>query len=93
MNTTIESTSQSPTTKHWSIKLQTPQGERLVKAKQLVQATGVGSRFPYIPKVDNKAEAYQGVSMHSQHFRNGSLLGEQGVKVSHSAASDDRAEY
>ena len=80
-STTIKCTSQDIETKEWTIKLQTFHGERVVRARQLVQATGVGSRFPYVPKLDNEESAYEGICMHSQHFKNGSLLKEKGVKV------------
>lgn len=79
--TTVKSTTQDATTKQWNIVLQTPHGERVVHAKQLVQATGVGSRFPYVPKLDNEKTVYEGVSIHSQDFKNGNLLKERGVKV------------
>lgn len=46
----------------------------------MVQATGVGSRFSYIPDVDNE-EAYKGISLHSESFKNGNVLKEKGVKV------------
>lgn len=84
LGTTVKSTTQNATTKDWTIVLQTPNGERTVHAKHLVQATGVGSRFPYIPKLDNDETQYKGISIHSQYFKNGTLLAEKGVKVSHS---------
>jgi cation diffusion facilitator CzcD-associated flavoprotein CzcO len=81
LKTTVKSTVQDKTTKEWTVMLNTPKGHMTIHAKHLVQATGIGSRVPYVPVLKNKVDEFQGVSMHSEAFKNGALLKKQGINV------------
>ena len=80
LSTTIKSIKQDPTSKKWTLVLNTPFGERTVVVKHVVQATGVGSRLPYVPEL-KKDEEYKGVILHSSQYKNGEMLKKMGVKV------------
>lgn len=67
----------------WTIKVHTPWGSKVVKAKHLVQATGVGGSKPYIPSIPG-AESYKGLNLHSVEYKNSrKTLSDKGAKVSH----------
>ncbi len=76
--TTVQSTSYDSETRKWTLKLR-PSGE-LVVCSQLVLATGVCSSVPLIPEIRVDV-AYKGMSIHSNTFKNGRLLADDGVKV------------
>ncbi|RSL96375.1 hypothetical protein CEP52_011498 [Fusarium oligoseptatum] len=76
----IQSTFYNQSTRRWTIKFQTPSGQRVAVSKHLVQATGVRSQKPYLPLVPNEC-LYQGINIHSVEFKNGNELKKQGVKV------------
>ncbi|KAI3390953.1 hypothetical protein diail_8327 [Diaporthe ilicicola] len=64
----------------WNAKIRTPFGIKTLRAKQLVQATGVGCDHPYIPKLPGK-ESYKGVaSFHSKEYKNPKQLFDRGAK-------------
>ncbi|KAJ9295985.1 hypothetical protein DTO271G3_5560 [Paecilomyces variotii] len=75
----IQSTQYNQQTKQWTVQLQTPSGKRTVICKHLVQATGIASQQPYIPKIDN-SNPYEGINVHSTEYQNASKLREQGAK-------------
>ena len=80
LSSSIKSTAYDYILKKWTLKLVCPGGEKTIVCKQLVQATGVGSRVPYLPKIENEGK-YKGISMHSAEFKNAKqLVGK--VKVS-----------
>lgn len=55
-------------------------GERRVRAKHVVQATGVGSAVPYKPRLENEG-VFKGTDLHSAQYKNPTdSLGEK-VKV------------
>lgn len=82
---TMEASSFNSITKTWNIKLSTPSGPKTVKAKHLVQATGIGGAEPYIPEIPG-AQAYKGVNIHSVEYKNPKTLTDKGAKVSHASA-------
>lgn len=61
----------------WTIKLTTPDGPKTIVAKQLVQATGLGSQTPRIPDVPD--EGYTGLSIHSTQYKSPEKLKAAGV--------------
>lgn len=66
----------------WNVKIHTPFGTKTLRARQLVQATGVGCDHAYIPKLPGK-ELYKGVaSFHSKYYKNPKVLQDKGAKVS-----------
>ncbi|RSL82867.1 hypothetical protein CEP51_004883 [Fusarium floridanum] len=75
----IQSTVYNQSTRRWTIKFQTPSGQRVAVSKHLVQATGVRSQKPYLPLVPDEC-LYKGINIHSVDFRNGDELKKQGVK-------------
>lgn len=77
----VEASSFNTLTKTWKINLCTPFGPKTVKAKHLVQATGVGSATPYVPEIPG-AETYKGVNIHSVEYKNPTTLTDKGAKVS-----------
>lgn len=86
LETSVASIDQDATTKHWSIGLirrgKDGSHERLdVRAKHLVQATGIGSSVPYTPKLCNEAAEYGGQVLHSANYKNAHRLADSGVKV------------
>lgn len=65
----------------WNARIHTPFGVKTIRARQLVQATGVGCDHPYIPKLPGKEE-YQGVAnFHSKYYKNPKQLLDMGAKV------------
>ncbi|KAH8809404.1 hypothetical protein F5884DRAFT_706884 [Xylogone sp. PMI_703] len=73
----IIQTTQMPD-KRWSIRFQTPLGICTAVAKHLVQATGIGSQKPYLPPMADE-KLYNGITMHSQQYRNANELKKQGA--------------
>lgn len=66
----------------WNAKIRTPFGIKTLRAKQLVQSTGVGCDHPYIPKLPGK-ELYKGVTnFHSKEYKNPRQLLDKGAKAS-----------
>ncbi|KAK2598827.1 hypothetical protein N8I77_012212 [Diaporthe amygdali] len=64
----------------WNAKIRTPFGIKTLRAKQLVQATGVGCDHPYIPNIPGK-ELYKGViNFHSKWYKNPQQLLDKGAK-------------
>lgn len=78
----IQSTLYDQAAKRWTIKFQTPAGERTAFSKHLVQATGIGSQKLYLPPMAD-SHLYKGISIHSAGYKNATQLREQGVKVSY----------
>lgn len=86
LQTTVKAIKQDASSKHWTVTLSQRQSdgshrEIEVKAKHIVQSTGVGSQIPYTPTLENAAAEYGGKILHSVRFKNASNLAEQGVKV------------
>lgn len=77
----IKSTVYDRSSKRWTIKFQTPDGQRTAIAKHIVQATGISSQIPYIPTMPD-SQLYKGLSIHSEFFKSGNELKAKGVKVS-----------
>ncbi|KAH9226022.1 hypothetical protein K456DRAFT_1934595 [Colletotrichum gloeosporioides 23] len=75
----IKATSYDQSTKLWTVKFQTPDGERTAVSKHLVQATGVSSQKPYTPKIADE-HLCKGVRLHSADYKNATILKEKGVK-------------
>lgn len=61
----------------WTIKIDTPAGKHTVVARQLVQATGIGSQKAYVPAIPD--EGYKGVNIHSTQYQNPATLKSKGV--------------
>lgn len=80
LSTTIKSTKWDEQEWRWILELETPFGSKTVRAKQLVQATGIGSQVPNQPDLPG-AEKFKGVVMHSARFKNGKELVDMGAKV------------
>ncbi|RSL74463.1 hypothetical protein CEP53_000278 [Fusarium sp. AF-6] len=76
----IQSSVYNQSTRRWTIKFQTPSGQRVAVSKHLVQATGVRSQKSYWPLVPDEC-LYKGINLHSVEFKNGDELKKQGVKV------------
>lgn len=77
----VECSSFNKVTKTWNVKIRTPSGTKTVKAKHLVQATGIGGAEPYIPEIPG-ADVYKGINIHSVEYKNPKILSEKGAKVS-----------
>jgi hypothetical protein len=79
---TIQSTVYSPITKLWTLAYNTNGGTetKTIKCRHLVQATGLGSRIPFIPQIDG-ADRYCGTTTHSADFFNAGNLKTAGAKV------------
>ncbi|KAK3400184.1 hypothetical protein B0T20DRAFT_391713 [Sordaria brevicollis] len=75
----IKSTVYDGSSKRWTIKFQTPGGQRTAIAKHVVQATGISSHIPYIPTMPD-SQLYKGLSIHSEFFNSGRDLKAKGVK-------------
>lgn len=88
----IQSTTFNQATRRWTIKFQTPGGQRTAVARHLVQATGFGSQKPYVPPMADEG-LYKGISIHSAQYRNAAELKEKGVKVRVVPASAAPATY
>lgn len=88
----IQSTHYDTTTERWQVKFQTPAGKYTATAKQLVQATGVGSQKPNMPQVADR-QLYQGISVHSAQYKNAQELKNKGVKVSHRPTSPNKTQH
>jgi len=78
LGTTVQSTSFNSETKKWNLKL-APSG-KTVFGGQLVLATGICSWAPHVPEIEAEG-IYQGINVHSHHFKNGRVLAEKGAKV------------
>lgn len=66
----------------WTLRVRTPAGLKVVRARHLVQCTGVGGSKPYVPSLPG-AEAYKGVNIHSAQYKNPRTLSDKGAKVSY----------
>ncbi|KAM0429243.1 hypothetical protein ACHAPT_006457 [Fusarium lateritium] len=75
----VQSTVYDQSTKRWTIKFQTPSGQHTAVCKHLVQATGIGSQKPNLPSIADQ-HLYEGISIHSQSYKNGNELKKKGVK-------------
>ncbi|KAI0473870.1 FAD/NAD(P)-binding domain-containing protein [Xylariaceae sp. FL0804] len=75
----IKSTIYDKAAKLWHVKFATPNGLVRATCKHLVQATGIGSQKPYVPRISD-AELYQGISIHSAQYKSGKQLKDQGVE-------------
>lgn len=80
-STTIKHTSYDLAAKRWTVKLNTPAGERMVRARCFVQSTGIGCVRPHVPDIPGRG-GYRGISVHSAQFWSAKQLKEKGVKVS-----------
>lgn len=78
----IQRTEYNQRTKQWTVKFQTPDGNRTAVSKHLVQATGINSRIPHLPTMLD-SHLYKGISLHSAQYTNAEKLKEKGVKVSY----------
>jgi cation diffusion facilitator CzcD-associated flavoprotein CzcO len=76
----ILSTVFDQTAKQWVIKFQTPTGQHTAVSRHLIQATGIGSRKPYIPPMANE-DLFRGIIVHSAQYRSAAELQKQGAKV------------
>ncbi|KAL8366311.1 hypothetical protein RB595_004873 [Gaeumannomyces hyphopodioides] len=55
--------------KKWTVTIQTTAGRVTATARHVVQATGLGSQQPFIPKLADEG-LYKGVSIHSTEYQN-----------------------
>lgn len=78
-SSTVEASSFSKATGTWTLKLRTPSGSKIVKAKHVVQSTGTTGSKAYIPDLPGR-NLYKGVSIHSAQYMNPKTL--KGAKVS-----------
>lgn len=76
----VEGTSFNESTGIWDVKIHTPQGRKNLKAKHLVQATGIGGSKPYTPDIPGE-DLYKGINIHSEKYKNPKTLSDKGVKV------------
>lgn len=67
-------------TKTWTVTFQTPSKEVTVTCKHLVQATGLGSQKPRVPRLLEEG-TYKGTGIHSVQFKSGEDLKNKGIKV------------
>lgn len=65
----------------WTVKVQTPYGVKIVRAKHLVQSTGLGGDKPYRPQLPGE-DTYKGLNIHSAQYKNPTTLSDKGAKVS-----------
>lgn len=77
----VLSTEYNTADKQWTVKFQTPTGEKTIVSKQLVQATGIGSQKAFVPPMEDE-KLYKGVSLHSSQYKSASELKARGIKVS-----------
>lgn len=56
-------------TKKWTVTIRTPAGRVTATARHVVQATGLGSQQPFVPKLADEG-LYKGVSIHSTEYQN-----------------------
>lgn len=77
----VEACSFRRATRTWTLRVRTPSGTKVVRARHLVQCTSVGGSKPYMPSLPG-AEAYKGVSIHSAEYKNPGTLSAKGAKVS-----------
>ncbi|KAK4238556.1 putative indole-3-pyruvate monooxygenase YUCCA4 [Achaetomium macrosporum] len=75
----ILSTTFDQAARQWVVKFQTPAGQHTAISRHLVQATGIGSRKPYIPPMSNEG-LFKGISIHSTQYRNAVELQKEGAK-------------
>jgi cation diffusion facilitator CzcD-associated flavoprotein CzcO len=82
LETTIQSTVFSNSKKNWTVEIKSAGSSktRTIISKHLAQTTGLGSGKPYIPKMESE-HLYNGISIHSGHYRNVKGLVDQGVRV------------
>ncbi|KAI9010547.1 hypothetical protein DFJ74DRAFT_684858 [Hyaloraphidium curvatum] len=79
LSTTVASTTWDEGSKRWVMQINTPVGPKTVRAKHLVQATGIGSREPYVPELENKG-AYKRIELHSSGYKNAKEIAAKGAK-------------
>lgn len=79
-SSSVEGSSFNTATHTWTVKVRTPTGSKVVRAKHLVQSTGVGGSKPFVPNLPG-AEDYKGVNIHSERYKNPQTLTDQGAKV------------
>lgn len=77
---TVEGSSFNTTTRTWTVKVRTPAGIKVIKAKHLVMSTGIGGSKPYLPDLPG-VEGYKGVNIHSERYKNPQTLTDKGAKV------------
>ncbi|KAI1779526.1 FAD/NAD(P)-binding domain-containing protein [Hypoxylon cercidicola] len=75
----IQSTLYDQVGKQWAVKFRTPDGERKIICKQLVQATGICSQKPYTPPIPG-SNHYRGINIHSVQYKSGKSIVTQGAK-------------
>jgi hypothetical protein len=74
-----ESTGSKDGKRRWMVKFNTPTGVKTVFSNHLVQATGIGSRKPFVPVVPD-ADLYQGINLHSSAYNDTTQFTERGAK-------------
>lgn len=79
-SSTLEGSSYSASRRCWTARVRTPAGVRVVRARHLVQATGIGGSKPFVPSLPG-AEGYKGVNIHSAAYKNPRTLTDKGAKV------------
>jgi cation diffusion facilitator CzcD-associated flavoprotein CzcO len=78
---TVKATSYDETQKEWTVRISTPEGDKTIVCKHLVQATGICSAKPNIPQISDP-QLYKGISLHSTSYKNPKLLIDRGAKAS-----------
>ncbi|KAF6789972.1 flavin-containing monooxygenase [Colletotrichum sojae] len=76
---TVQSTHYDKSANEWTVKFQTPAGQRTAVSKHLVQATGISSQRPFIPDIADSG-LYKGISMHSADYKNAAIVMARGVE-------------
>ncbi|TQB67870.1 hypothetical protein MPDQ_004495 [Monascus purpureus] len=76
----ILSTQYDQLSQRWTVKFQTPAGQRTAVSRHLVQATGLGSQKPYLPPMKDEG-LYKGTRVHSAQYRNAKEFTDQGAKT------------
>jgi cation diffusion facilitator CzcD-associated flavoprotein CzcO len=83
----IHSTEYDPAAERWTVRFQTPTGQRTAFSKHVVMATGIGSQKMNIPLIADR-HLYKGTSIHSAQFKNAEQLKVKGVKVSETSIEE-----
>ncbi|KLU88052.1 hypothetical protein MAPG_07039, partial [Magnaporthiopsis poae ATCC 64411] len=65
----VQSSVFDTSTKKWTITIKTPAGRVTATARHVVQATGLGSQQPFVPKLADEG-LYKGVAIHSTEYQN-----------------------
>lgn len=79
-SSSVEGSSFNAASGTWTVLVRTPSGNKVVKAKHLVQSTGIGGAKPYIPELPG-AGSYKGINIHSAEYKNPKTLSDKGAKV------------